>query len=286
MQAATGDVRISTRPMNGLDPRPDFSRHQFVGGNTYMLDLIAQNAAELQVTATGFESLLDETRILLGTATSLGIEAVAREGDDLVFSVQVTNRSGHKFPTSYPSRRAWLHVTVTDAAGVVVFESGAIDATGRISGVNSDANIADYEQHHTEISSSEQVQVYETVMEDQGGTLTYTLLEAARYRKDNRLLPDGMDKAAVPATIQPQGVAFTDPDFTDGGDRVDYRVSGLNPGDLTIRVELNYQVLAFGHAEDLFSDVDDPYVAAFQALNAGAAQRFETDSSASQLFNF
>jgi hypothetical protein len=286
MQAANGGVRISTRPVNGLDPRPDFSRHQFVGGNTYMLDLIAQNAAELQVTATGFETLLDETRNLLGTATSLVVEGIAREGDDLVFSVRVTNHSGHKFPTSYPSRRAWLHVTVTDAAGAVVFESGAIDATGRISGVNSDANIADYERHHTEISSSEQVQVYETVMEDQGGTLTYTLLEAARYRKDNRLLPDGMDKAVVPATIRPQGVAFTDADFTDGGDRVDYRVSGLNPGDLTIQVELNYQVLAFGHAEDLFDDADDPYVEAFQVLNASAALRFETVSSASQLFNF
>ena len=51
-------------------------------------------------------------------------------------------------------------------------------------------------------------------------------------------------------------------------------------------MELNYQVLAFGHAEDLFSDADDPYVAAFQALNTGAAQRFETVSRASQLFNF
>ncbi|MGB5492039.1 MAG: hypothetical protein WBM76_14530 [Woeseiaceae bacterium] len=286
MQTVSGDVRIATRPMNGLNPRPDFSRHQFVGGNTYMLDLVARNSTELQVTATGFETLVDETLNLLGTAASLDVEAVARDGDDFVFTVRVTNLAGHKFPTSYPSRRAWLHVTVTDAAGAVVFESGAIDGAGRIAGVNSDADVTDYERHHRTISSSEQVQVYETIMEDQDSRLTYTLLEAASYRKDNRLLPNGMDKAAVPATIRPRGDAFTDPDFVDGGDLVDYRISGLNAGDMTIRAELNYQVLTFAHAEDLFRDAEEPHVAAFQALNASSGRRFETVSSVSQRFNF
>jgi hypothetical protein len=286
MQSVSGDVRIATRPMNGLSPRADFSRHQFVGGNSYMLDLIAANSVDLQVTATGFESLLDATVNLLGAAASLDVEAVARDGDDLVFTVRVTNLSGHKFPTSYPSRRAWLHVTVTDAAGTVVFESGAIDGAGRIAGVNNDADIADYERHHRTISSSDQVQVYETIMEDQDSRLTYTLLEAASYRKDNRLLPDGMGKAAVPASIRVQGDAFTDADFVAGGDLVNYRLSGLNAGDLTIRAALNYQVLAFAHGQDLFRDAEDPHVAAFQALNASSRRPFETISSVSQRFDF
>jgi hypothetical protein len=287
MQAVSGDVKISTRPMNGLNARPDFSRHQFAGGNTYMLDLIAANSAELQVGATGFASMIDETRNLLGTAASLAVEAVARDGNDLMLTLRVTNLSGHKFPTSYPSRRAWLHVTVADVAGIVAFESGAVDGAGRIAGVNSDADLADYERHHRVISSGGQVQVYETVMEDQAGMLTYTLLEAARYRKDNRLLPNGMDKTLVPATIRPRGDAFTDPDFVEGSDLVTYRVSGLSSGDLTIRADLNYQALAFSHAEDLFLDTDDaPHVAAFQALNASSTQLYETVSSVSQPFDF
>ena len=49
----------------------------------------------------------------------------------LAFDVDVRNLTGHKFPTGYPSRRTWLHVTVRDGQDASVFESGAIDATAR-----------------------------------------------------------------------------------------------------------------------------------------------------------
>ena len=58
MPPAAGDVVISTRPMHGLPARPDFARHSFVGGNTYLLDILARNAQELNITATGFEQLI------------------------------------------------------------------------------------------------------------------------------------------------------------------------------------------------------------------------------------
>ena len=38
-------------------------------------------------------------------------------GGTLALDVVVRNLTGHKFPTGYPSRRAWLHVTATDRAG-------------------------------------------------------------------------------------------------------------------------------------------------------------------------
>ena len=286
MLEATGDVTISTRPMNGLAPRADFSQHAFVGGNTYMLDILGQNAQELNITATGFDDTIAATRTLLSSAASLTLESMTRVGDDLDFTVRLTNLSGHKLPSGYPSRRVWLHVTISDASGATVFESGAIDAMGKIVGLESDDNPAGFETHYDIITSADQVQSYETIMQNTDGELTYTLLEAATYRKDNRLLPAGMDKSSVPSTIQPRGNAMADADFVGGSDQVHYRISGLLAGSYIVAARLNYQTMSYGFGQDLFTDVDDPRVALFKDLDDGARLRFETISSDSGDIDF
>ena len=286
MLKATGNVTISTRPMNGLAPRADFSQHAFLGANTYMLDILGQNAQELYITATGFDVAVEETRTFLSSAASLTLENMMRVGNDLDFTVRVTNLSGHKFPTGYPSRRAWLHVTISDASGATVFESGAIDAMGKITGLESDSNPAGFEMHYDVITSADQVQSYETIMQNIDNDLTYTLLEAATYRKDNRLLPEGMDKTSVPSTIVPRGNAMADADFVGGSDQVHYRISGLPAGNYTINTSLNYQTMAYGFGQDLFNDVDEPRVALFKDLNDNARIRFETVSSDSGNIDF
>ena len=199
--------------------------------------------------------------------------------NDLDFTIRLTNLSGHKFPSGYPSRRAWLHVTITDASNVIVFESGAIDAMGKINGLESDDNPAGFETHYNTITSADQVQSYETIMQNLAGDLTYTLLEAATYRKDNRLLPAGMDKSSVPATIQPRGEAMADADFVGGSDLVHYQISGLTAGTYTVAARLNYQTMSYGFGQDLFNDVDVSQVALFKNLDDNARLRFETISS-------
>ena len=286
MPVATGDMAISTRPLNGLAPRPDFAQHSFLGGNTYMLDILGQNAQALNITATGFDNAVTETRTFLASAASLTLENVMRVGDDLDFTVRVTNLSGHKFPSGYPSRRAWLHITISDASGLVVFESGAIDATGKIADLESDSNLLGFETHYDVITRVDQVQSYETIMQNLDGNVTYTLLEAATYRKDNRLLPIGMDKTLVPGTIQPRGDAMTDPDFVGGGDQVHYQIGGLVTGNYTIEANLNYQTMAYSFGQDLFKDADDSRVALFKDLDDNARIRFEMVSSDSRDINF
>ena len=279
MPKVVGDMRISTRPMNGLAPRSNFAEHTFVGANTYMLDILGQNKQALNITANGFDTLIAETRSVLLGAASVSLENMLRVGNDLDFSARVTNFSGHKFPSGYPSRRAWLHVTITDASGAIVFESGAIDAMGKITGLESDDNPAGFEPHYDIVTSADQVQSYETIMQNTDGDVTYTLMEAATYSKDNRLLPAGMDKASVPATIQPRGDAMADADFVGGSDLVHYQVSGLIAGTYTVAARLNYQTMSYGFGQDLFNDVDLSQVASFKTLDDNARLRFETISS-------
>src|SRR4029078_12539868 len=72
------------------------------------------------------DAAIRETRDYLGSAAArVAIDAPKVTGSTLSFDVRVDNLGGHKLPTAYPARRAWLHVRVTDEAGAVLFESGA-----------------------------------------------------------------------------------------------------------------------------------------------------------------
>ena len=121
----------------------------------------------------------------------------SRAGDRFDFDVVVTNKSGHKLPTAYPSRRAWLHVVVRDASGTVVFESGAVRPNGAVTGNDNDEDGTRFEPHYTRITSADQVQIYESIMGDSTGRVTTGLLfgtqlsegqpvAAARFRQTDR----------------------------------------------------------------------------------------------------
>jgi hypothetical protein len=71
-------------------------------------------------------------------AAKVTITRVDATPDGLAIDVQVENLSGHKLPTAYPSRRAWLHFAVRDGNGRVVFESGALNPDGSIVGNDND----------------------------------------------------------------------------------------------------------------------------------------------------
>ncbi|HEY9182736.1 MAG TPA: hypothetical protein VIQ99_06020, partial [Gammaproteobacteria bacterium] len=190
----------------------------------------------------------------LGTkAAGLTIVTAERAGSRLVFDVAVASTTGHKLPTAYPSRRAWLHVVVTDAAGAVLFESGALRTDGGIAGNDNDIDGTRFEPHYTELTSGDQVQIYESIMTDQGGAVTTGLLRGVRYVKDNRLLPRGFDKTTAPEEVAVRGGAAADVDFVAGGDRVRYRVDvgGAAGGPVHVVAELLYQSIGYRWAENL-----------------------------------
>ena len=65
----------------------------------------------------------------------------------------MANLAGHKFPIGLPSRRAWLHVAVSDTGGDIIFESGRPLEDGSIDGNDADINLADFEPHYDVITS-------------------------------------------------------------------------------------------------------------------------------------
>lgn len=234
--------------------RSEVSRHAFRGGNFFVLRMLDRYRAELGVVALPRELALaaEQTVQHLRSSTASVTVVAERTGDRLVADVDVRNLAGHKFPTAYPSRRAWLHVTVTDANGRTVFESGAFRSDGSVAGNDNDEDAARFEPHYAEITRPDQVQIYEAVMADRDGAVTTGLLYAERWLKENRLLPEGHDEARADPRVAVRGAATADGDFDAGGDRIRYSVpTGSADGPLTVRAELWFQPIGYRWADNL-----------------------------------
>jgi hypothetical protein len=256
MPSAEGGVAISNRPNPPKIPlREPFAQHHFVGGNAFMIDMFRSNVEELDLTCSSED--LDDTleRVLTQlrqNTVALTVADAEVAGDALSLTLRLTNMAGHKFPAGFPSRRAWLHLTVRDSNGQVVFESGKPRVDGTIVGADADDDAAAYEKHHDAISASDQVQIYESVMQDLEGDVTYTLLKATRYVKDNRVTPLGFDKETADEDFAVLGLAAVDENFAGGSDEVTYQINTQgHSAPFKVSAELLYQTIAYPFVRDI-----------------------------------
>ncbi|MGD2148103.1 MAG: hypothetical protein PVH41_15540 [Anaerolineae bacterium] len=264
MPPAEGAVQLAS--IGGLPPRSPFAQHLFIGGNVYMLKLLRTFGEEHAVTASreDFDRKIDQTlEQLQGRTATITIDEAEIADSRLAVAVAIENQAGHKLPTGFPARRVWLHLAVTDASGDVLFESGAVNADGSIAGNENDADPATFEPHYEEISSPEQVQVYEAILENTEDAVTTRLLEAMGYQKDNRLLPSGFDKGTAGGDIGVYGSARDDDDFEGGGDVVRFMVDlGEAQGPFIVEAALLYQSIGTRWAENL-RPYEAPEIATF-----------------------
>jgi hypothetical protein len=275
-------TRIARNP-HGRDfppvgPREPFGRHVFTGGNTLILSILRDELGKTgskgsKAGVARFDTAIQETRRMLREETArIEIVGAERRDQQLAIEVAVTNLAGHKLPTAYPSRRVWIRLRVQDAAGKVVFASGDFDRRGRIVDVAGDILASERASgpvtlHLSRIESPTQVQIYEALMENARGEVTYSLLRGARYRKDNRLLPQGWKRDHPRGlTTAPVG---TDDDhgFIAGSDTVLYVVDAPpSSGPYRLEATLYYQVLGSRYAAELFTH-DVPEMKQFRKLH-------------------
>jgi hypothetical protein len=239
---------IKISGMGNFPDRTPFWRHTFVGGNFYMQNLLKSNIDSLGLTAEPehFDSTIARTEYGLKEQSIELTTSASYQNDLLEVKLYIKNLTGHKIPTGIPFRRMWVHLKVEQGMGNVIFESGEWDGTGKIINYNSD-----YEPHYDLIDSENQVQVYEGVFINNEQQVTYTLLRAAEYIKDNRLPPQGFSTTHTSYdSIKIAGNANDDTNFNrygmyqgSGGDSVTYLIPTLPNTEYQITVEVCYQTV-------------------------------------------
>ncbi len=194
------------------EARTPFHQHEFVGGNVTMLKLLQGNIEQLGIKASveQFDEVIAKTEAMLKLKSiELELDMIDRNIDTARFVVTLTNKAGHKFPSGYPSRRAFIEFLVKTESGDTLFISGKTDENFEVFGQNDT-----YEPHYQTINSEEQVQIYELVMGDVNNDVTTVLERAQHPIKDNRLPPIGFTTTdPVYDTTAIAGQALLDGDF-------------------------------------------------------------------------
>jgi hypothetical protein len=252
MPLAEGGVSLS---ITGSPPRQPFYQHHFVGGNVYMSTILDHFAADLGVTASSKQFQATQQRAfdqLQEHTATIQFESLRVENGELLADLVLESLVGHKLPSGFPSRRAWVHFTVQDLSGALLFESGRPNLDGSIQGNANDEDPARYEPHYQVIDRPDQVQIYEVIFVDMNGDITTGLLNAYEYVKDNRLLPVGFDKLLASPEIAVYGQAFMDDDFIGGTDRLRYKVDlDIAQGPFTVTAQVFYQTIGYRWMENL-----------------------------------
>lgn len=242
-----------------------------------MLKLFQEYNDALNLAATNEQLALVEQRTreqLQQQTLELDLTKIDHVADTLELELDLWNKAGHKFPSGYPSRIAWVALRVEDEVGNVLFEQGGLDANFEVIGRD-----LPYEPHHDIIRNADQVQIYEMVMADANDLPTTILDNAAYPLKDNRMVPDGFTMSnSVYDTTLVAGGALIDPNFNNydgtegsGSDRVVFRIA-LNgyEGPLVAEASVWYQSLPPRWMEEMFaesSDAIDSFKAMYQNVD-------------------
>ncbi|TND08736.1 MAG: hypothetical protein FD123_1952 [Bacteroidetes bacterium] len=244
-----------------LQSRTPFGKHHLIGGNAFMLKILRNNMTTVGATCnpSNYDTTIARTiRNLRDSTLDAQLTETARTVDTVFYKLALTNKAGHKFPSGYPARRAYVEFVVMDDIADTIFRSGLIDANGNI--MNEDVT---YEPHYDMINDEQQVQIYQMVMGDVNNNVNTVLLRADTTLKDNRLAPKGFTTSHFAYdTCRIYGNVLTDPDFNlsggvtegTGADTLHYHIP-LNgyTGNLNVTARVYYQSVPAKFVADMFT---------------------------------
>lgn len=255
MPIITDSIDIATIPAWHVVKRAPFRKHDFVGGNYYMLEMMKNNIDSLGLTATAAQITGTQEKALQNLRNGISLSATSEIiGDTIEITVVIQNLTGHKIPSGIPTRRMWINLQAKDHLGNVMFDNGRYNSEGRILGYDSS-----YEKHYDVINQGDQIQVYEAIIGDVDNERTYTLLRAATYLKDNRIPPVGFtSQHSSYDSTKIYGEALYDPNFNKSGgiegsgkDVVRYRFARGNAASVTVNTKLLFQTVMWEFADHL-----------------------------------
>jgi hypothetical protein len=193
---------------------------------------------------TGFESMLDMAENQTATM-EIGPVRKTRDGQ-LSSVVTVRNLTGHDLPTGVGFRRMFLQFLVLDKQGTTLWASGRTNELGFILDGLTDQVLeseqpvrfpdAPIQPHYQVINSGSQVQIYQELIRDSGGSLTTSFLRRVNPIKDNRIRPKGFDPKFFARSDSPyirelavlHGEEARDPDYVNpkltGADKIEYQI--------------------------------------------------------------
>ncbi|WP_390913208.1 hypothetical protein [Pseudosulfitobacter sp. SM2401] len=277
--------------------REGYKRHNFVGLNAYMVEMLRQFSTEMGMSRTdpmtyatnGAQLSLDTMELQARNFTSDVSLDVKREGQTLIAQVGVTNKTGHRLPSGVGFRRAFLEVRVSNAAGDTVWCSGCSNDAGVIVGADKEplktefldfipagASEALYQPHHEVIDAQDQVQIYEELTQNAEREFTTSFVHRVYHPKDNRLTPKGTLKPGTPAFVKkfgdsdvtaafmkatlPEGRAKMDATFVPGSDQIEYRIKlpkGTDISGLDVSATLYSQAIPPYYLKQRFETAPD-----------------------------
>jgi hypothetical protein len=250
-------VIISSRP-GTTSGRTPFGIHDFTGGNVFMLTLLKENHDQLELnsgTDLLAQTIQRTTKLLTEQTIDLDISNINYSNDSVFVTINLKNKAGHKFPSGFPSRRAFLEFLVSNNSDTL-FHSGKPGAAALIN-----TSEETFEPHHQVINDDKQVQLYEFVMGNTEGKVTTVLEKAYVPLKDNRMVPQGFQKQnSNYDTVKVVGRAVEDPDYFSGTgiESIIYALPLARIGTLAkVNVYLHYQTVPEPWVFELFTKADE-----------------------------